>query len=260
MNRTVIAFDTNIWISLVFNKDIFTEIKSKVESGDILLVISDITKLEWQRNRLKIIQDRCKPILKAKDDALKLSEYIIDAEEKEQMVKSIETSSQKAYDEMEKQITSDLDAVEELLYSCDCFDTEVEDKLYVANLAIEKKKPFDGKKNNFNDALLARSFCKYAAHQKWYLGDVTPMKYNLVYVSDNPKDFIDPITNNIISEITDDIKIPISIINTKNIANALNLSEELIDNYESWVDYMVEHAEQMYLDRAYLEWEISKGK
>jgi len=260
MNRTVIAFDTNIWISLVFDKNIFSEIKSKVESGDILLVVSDITKLEWQRNRPKIIEERCKPILKAKDDALKLSEYIIDDEEKEQMVKSIETSSLKAYEEKKKQTTSDFDAVEELLHSCDSFDTEVEDKLYVANLAIEKKKPFDGGKNNFNDALLARSFCKYAAHQKWYLGDVTPMKYDLVYVSNNPKDFIDSNTNNIISEITDDIKIPISIINTKQIAKALNLSKELIDDYESWVDYMVEHAEQMYLDRAYLEWEISKGK
>ena len=112
MNRTVIAFDTNIWISLVFNKDVFTVIKSKVESEDILLVVSDITKLEWQRNRPKIIEERCKPILKAKDDALKLSEYIIDIEEKEQMVKSIEASSQKAYDEKKKQITNDFDAVE----------------------------------------------------------------------------------------------------------------------------------------------------
>ncbi len=150
--------------------------------------------------------------------------------------------------------------LKKLLYNCDCFDTEVEDILYVANLAIEKKKPFDGGKNNFNDALLARSFCKYAAHKKWNYGDVTPMKYNLVYVSNNPKDFIDPITNNIISEIIDDIEIPISIINTKSILCALNLSKELIDDYESWIDYMVEHAEQMYLDKAYLKWEISRGK
>ncbi len=260
MNKTVLAFDTCIWLSLPFCMDLFKEIKSKVESGEILLVVSDITKIEWQRNKPRIIEDRCKPIQNAKKDALNLSKYIVDEEEREQMIKSIETSSQKAFEEKKKQLTSDFDTVEKLLNNCDNFEVEDKDKLYVANLAIEKKRPFHNEKNNFNDALLVRTFCKYAANRKEYFGEVVPYKYDLVYVSQNQKDFIDPNTNEIFPEIIDGIEIPVSIVNTKNIINALNLSQELIDEYESWLDYVIDHAAQMCIDRAYLEWEISKGK
>jgi hypothetical protein len=255
MNQTIIAFDTNIWIALAYNNDAFKEIKTKVENRDIILVVSDVIKLEWARNKPKKIEERCAPISKAKEKALSLTKYIADKTERAQMIQSINQSSQRAYEENKAKYENEFNTVENLINSCPCFTTKDEDKLYVANLAIEKRPPLNNNKNNFNDALLVRSFYKYVIEKRLADGDVTPNKYDLVYVSNNSQDFIDSETKEIYTTIIEDLEYPLKVINSKCIGDSLKLSNEIIEDedFEEWLISRIE-------DQAYLEWEISRGK
>jgi len=122
--------------------------------------------------------------------------------------------------------------------SCTKIDTNDEQKLFVANLAINKKHPFQNNKNNFNDALIIRNILEYMNQGFAGLGLTSPTKYELIYVSNNPSDFTDSNTNEIYRDLLEGIR-PIQLANVMELGQALNMAPELIDEFEDWVIEMM---------------------
>lgn len=135
-----------------------------------------------------------------------------------------------------------------------CTNTLVSEsqKLFVANLAIHKQPPFSKNKNNFNDALIVRNIAETITKRIINEGASLPYKYDLIYVSNNLKDFIDSKTHEIYTELLEGCE-GLRIISIQDLTHALKIRDELIDDFDEWVEHMVEmHAE--------LEAEIMRGK
>ena len=148
-----IFLDTNIWIYLAKNSypKLWPIVKSMKEH---CFIVNDIVKKEWKRNKEKTLKDIENSIKQEYCSALKLKDFL---PQNESDVYSGFLSKYKNEAERIKVAKSIVDEVENIINSCECIPVTDDQKIFVANLAIEKKEPFGNNKNNFNDALIARS-------------------------------------------------------------------------------------------------------
>lgn len=130
---------------------------------------------------------------------MRLATFIENDEEQRKYVEIL--SHYKKEEERIRQAKMCAEKVEKLLMKCT--DTTVSEyqKLFVANLAIYKQPPFSNNKNNFNDALIIKNIAETITKRIINEGSSLPYKYDLIYVSNNRKDFINPETNKIFSEL-----------------------------------------------------------
>lgn len=239
---TYIAFDTNIWIYLATKSNynpLLDEVIKQYNDGEILLLTNEIIKKEWYRNRENTLNNCVETIKGELKSAMRIAAFLPQAE-KESFCKILET-----YKDEENRIAiveERLKRIEEVMENY-CHDVPItqEQVLHIANLAIDAKHPFHNKKNQFNDALIVRSLCQFVSTQTSSTGNATPKKYDFIFVSNNPSDFIDKQTKNIYSSITEGIERNYSIANAAELGQALNMSQELIDDWdemiEAWLDY-----------------------
>jgi len=239
-----IALDTNIWIYLT--KEVFFELFVKLKQGkedeEFTVLVNDVVIKEWQRNKAKTISSLADSI-KIEYKAAKSLANHLSGEAKTKLLESLAEYKDEA--SRIRKATDRVNSVEEFMLSCKVFDTTEKQKLYVANLAIEKQPPFQNNKNNFNDALNYRSFCEFTE-------DSFPHQYDLIYVSNNPDDFIDKQTKEVHASITDGLS-SMSIKNVTDLGEALQLAPELIDDFDDWIDAQLE-------DEAMYQLDIMRGK
>jgi predicted nucleic acid-binding protein len=228
---TNIALDTNIWIYLT--KDTFFELWLKLnemkESEDIRIIVNDIILKEWSRNKPTITKALISNIKNEYKSALNLANYLSGTKKEEylQIIKEYndeENRIQKAFTRIEE--------VEAFMNSCTIINSTETQKLFIAKLAIEKMPPFQNNKNNFNDALILRNICEYVEN-------TIPSLYDLIYVSNNPEDFINKETKNVHESIFEDLK-PIRLRTVRDLGLALQLAPELIENFDDWIEYQLE--------------------
>lgn len=241
---TKIALDTNIWIYLTKDmlQELRTEFKRAKDSGEIEIIVNDINIIEWDRNKEKTIGGLAESIKSEYRAALKLANYLSE-EARSEHVRILSE-----YEDEAARITKAEQRVNEIgefMKTCTVIEVTDEQKLFVANLNIQKVPPFQSTKSNFNDALMVRSFCEH-------VNSNLPMKHDLIYVSNNPKDFTDNKTGQVYECLLEGLE-PIRLANVTELNHALHLAPELIDDFEEWLDSQLD-------DEAMRQLEIMRGK
>ena len=252
MNKTILAFDTNIWLYLIKPEflPILETLIRYVEKDEIEIIVNDIIITEWERNKETNIKRVCESIKQEYISAMRLSAFIENDEERQKYTEIL--SHYKKEEERLQHAKMGVKKVERLLQKCTNIVASESQKLYIANLAINKKPPFSNNKNNFNDALIIRNIAETITRRIINEGSALPYKYDLIYVSNNLKDFIDSETNEIYTELLEGCE-RLRIISIKDLTHALKIRDELIDDFDEWLEQMIEmHAE--------LEAEIMRGK
>ena len=241
---TKIVLDTNIWIYLTkdtFN-ELLIELKGKAIYEEIEIVVNDVIVKEWHRNKEKTIKALVESIKSEYKSAIRLASHM----DEPSKTKFLETLSE--YKDEEKRIEKaekKVQEVEDFMTSCKILEVTEEQKLFVSNLAIDKKPPFENNKNNFNDALIIRNICQDA-------NSTFPSRYDLIYVSNNPQDFIDKETKEVHSSLMDAMN-PIRLKTVTELGLALKLAPELIEDFDDWLDSQLQW-------QAELEFDMKRGK
>lgn len=235
-----IALDTNIWIYLAKNKFSFImeSLEKLIENRRTVVLINDVVDIEWKRNEQQTKKDFGKVVKTFFDEAKNLKD-ILPREQDRNDYQEIFSRIQNSPNWIDEVVEKRMERVKTLMHSC--VNTPITDaqKLYVADLAIEKKGPFLRNKNNFDDALILRSFSEYVESKN----DI----YNeFIFVTDNEQDFIDSSTGRIYSEIITGINV--SVKNVKDLVGALKLlpgvreNEQLDYEIDAWIEWQAEIA------------------
>ena len=236
---TNIALDTNIWIYLT--KDTFYELwmkfKEMKENGEIRVIVNDIILNEWTRNKETTIKSLTNNIKNEYKSALNLANYLT-AESKEKYLQII--SEYKTENIRIKKANERVAEIEIFMNSCTIINTTETQKLFIAELASNKKPPFQNNKNNFNDALILRNICEFVDSE-------FPLLYDLIYVSNNPDDFIDKETKEVYGDLFADLK-PIRLKNVTELGEALKLAPELIEDFDIWLEQQLDNEAMYQLD------------
>lgn len=255
MNQTIIALDTNIWIYMAksASASLIEDLNKEIDSGNLKLIANDLILKEWNRNKAKTIKAVSESIKSEANCAKKISEYITCQEDKQKYLDIILSYK----DEINRiqAATDKIDMVENLLKKCICTNITEQQINHISHLAIDSLPPMQDKKNNFNDALIVRNLVEYICSIVKEQGSATPNKYDFIFVSNNPDDFIDKKTGAIYPEIVDGIELAdtITIANVKELGQALNIRTDLIDDFDDWLEWMIEM-------QAEYEYEVMRGK
>jgi len=236
---TKITLDTNIWIYLTKDTlfELWLKFKEMKNNGEIEVIVNDVILMEWERNKPKTIKNLSDSIKNEYKSALKLANYL-NGEAKENYLQTIAEYKDEAarIAKAEQRVNE----IEEFMNTCTKIETTVKQKLFIANLAVQKIPPFQNNKNNFNDALIIRNICQHV--------DVNfPMKYDLIYVSNNPTDFIDKETNEIYECLFEGLN-PIRLLNVTELGQALNIAPELMDDFDEWLEIQLDNEAMYQLD------------
>lgn len=222
MNKTVLALDTNIWIYLCKAEfePILKALINEVDEGNLEIIVNDVILIEWERNKENTINRLVENIKQEYLSAKKLELYI---EDEKTLIKYKEIlnnykSEKKRIEYAKKKVEN----IEKFMKRCTQVLVTDSQKLYVANLAINKKFPFSNNKNNFNDTVILRNLLETISSIIHDKGPNLPFKYDLIYVSNNPKDFIDSKTNNIHQNIIEGLE-DIRMISVTDLSQALHV-------------------------------------
>lgn len=239
-----IALDTNIWIYLTKDTfyELFVKFKKMKESREVRVIVNDIILKEWERNKQKTINTLTNNIKIEYKSALNLSNYLLG----EIRTNYLNTLSEYK-DEVSriKKAEERVEEVEAFMKSCIIIETTKMQKLFVAELSTNKNRPFHNNKNNFNDALILRNICEFVENE-------VPALYDLIYVSNNPDDFIDKETKEVYKELLCGLN-PLRLKNVTELGEALKLAPELIEDFDEWLEIQLDN-------QAMDELDIMRGK
>lgn len=236
---TNIALDTNIWIYLTKNTfyELWIKFKEMKENGEIRIIVNDIILNEWKRNKEVTIKSLTNNIKNEYKSALNLANYL-PVESKDKYLTII--SDYKTESIRIKKANEKVAEIEAFMNSCTIINTTDSQKLFIAELASNKKPPFQNNKNNFNDALILRNICEFVDSE-------FPLLYDLIFVSNNPDDFTDKITKDVYEDLLVGIK-PIRLKNVTELGEALKLAPELIEDFDDWLEQQLDNEAMYQLD------------
>ena len=236
---TNIVLDTNIWIYLTKDSyyGLWTKFKEMKESDEIKILVNDVIIKEWHRNKPKTIERLTASIKNEYMAAKNLSNYFEGANKEEYLSRIAEYKNEP---NRIKKAKKRIQEIEEFMNGCQKIEVTDEQKLFISNLAIEKLPPFQNNKNNFNDALILRNVFEFVKNE-------IPFQYDLIFVSNNPNDFIDKETKQVYETLMENLN-PIRLKNVTQLAEAIELAPELIEDFDSWLDHQLDMEAQHQLD------------
>lgn len=239
-----IAIDTNIWIYLTKDTffELWTKFKEMKESGEIKVIVNDIILKEWARNKPTTIKTLTNNIKNEYKSALNLSNYL-QGDAKSNYLQTIYEYKDEA--NRIKKAEDRVEEVEAFMNSCTVIETTEAQKLFIAELSTNKNPPFQNNKNNFNDALILRNICEYVDNE-------VPALYDLIYVSNNPDDFIDKGTKEVYADLLVGLN-PVRLKNVTELGEAIKLAPELIEDFDEWLEIQLDN-------QAMYELDIMRGK
>ncbi len=244
MEITKLALDTNIWIYLT--KPSYSVLLEKLKNGnhkDFDVIVNDIVIKEWDRNKENTRKTLVENIKNEANSAFHIIDFLDNDEERENLKAIIQEYKTKENARI-KAADACIEEVENFMKSCTQLEAIAEQIEFVSHLAINKIPPLHTSKNNFNDALIIRNFAEYSKSD-------LPYKYDMIFVSNNPKDFLDSNTGDVYKELLDGIEVKMK--SVKELGEALEIAPDLIDDFDDWLESELSY-------RAELEYEISKGK
>ena len=235
-----IGLDSNVWIYMAKNKysAILKNMKKVIEKGNALILINDIVKLEWNRNESQTRKEFAQVVKSFVNDA-KLLGSLLPTEDYQKNYQSFFSKIQSSPTWIDDIVDKRISMIKDVMNLCQDVPYTDKQMLYVAGLAIEKKGPFVRNKNNFNDALILRSFSEYVEKNSNIYNE-------FIFATSNKQDFIDSSTNEIYPEIIKDIDVTID--NVEDFAQALKKLPEVVESeqldYEidSWIELQAEIA------------------
>lgn len=227
-----LVLDTNIWIYLTKEnyEPLYESLRQKVADKEVEILVNDVIILEWYRNKEKTIKSLLESITNEYKSAKNLIKFLPD-EQKDTFNLLLESIN--SNDKRRQKAELRVDEIEKLILNSKKIDVTDEQKLFVAKMAIEKKGPFSNNKNNFNDTLILRNIIEHCESQSY------PYQYDLIYVSNNPKDFCIDGKEEIYPEIIDGFE-SLRIKSVTELGYAFELSSELIEDFDDWLDWQVE--------------------
>lgn len=251
MKNTILALDTNIWIYMVEERfyKLFKELKELKNKGLVDIIVSDIVKKEWTRNKDSVLKKVIDEIKTEYRHAKQLSEFIQDSHDRNAFLELLAFCK----DENTRCQAAENRIGEVESFMNDCTEITVTDPqiLSVAQLAIEKQPPMQNNKNNFNDALILKNYYQYVEEKVRKEGCAVPSKYDFIYFSNNAKDFINPQTGDVyktIIQIQPSIRTYISK-DIAEFARVLKMSSELIDDFDDWIQNQIEWEAEVAMGR-----------
>jgi len=236
---TNIVLDTNIWIYLTKDtyQSLWNKFKEMKENDEIKVLVNDVIIKEWNRNKANTIKRLTASIKNEYNAAKNLANYL-QGKKKTEFLKQI-SEYKEEYKRIEK-ATNRVQEIESFMKSCQKINVTDEQKLFMSDLAINKKPPFQNNKNNFNDALIIRNILEFVKNE-------IPFQYDLIIASKNPSDFIDKGTGEIYETLLAKLN-PIRLKNVTELAEALELAPELIEDFDDWLDHQIDMEAQRQLD------------
>jgi len=228
---TNIVLDTNIWIYLTKDtyQSLWNKFKEMKENDEIEVLVNDVIIKEWDRNKANTIKRLTASIKNEYNAAKNLANYFQE-EKKTEFLKQI--SEYKEEQNRIEKATNRVQEIENFMRSCQIINVTDAQKLFISDLAINKKPPFQNNKNNFNDALILRNILEFVKNE-------IPFQYDLIFASKNPSDFIDTGTGEVYETLLEKLN-PIRLKNVTELAEALKLAPELIEDFDDWLDYQLE--------------------
>ena len=236
---TNIVLDTNIWIYLTKDtyQSLWNKFKEMKDNDEIKILVNDVIIKEWDRNKANTIKRLTVSIKNEYNAAKNLANYF-HGKKKAEFLKQI--SEYKEEPKRIEKATNRVQEIESFMKSCQIINVTDEQKLFISDLAINKKHPFQNNKNNFNDALILRNILEFVK-------DEIPFQYDLIFVSNNPSDFIDKVTGGVYNTLLGGLN-SIRLKNVTELAEALELAPELIEDFDDWLDYQLDMEAQRQLD------------
>jgi len=236
---TNLALDTNIWIYLTKDNfhELWVKLKEMKEKGEVKIILNDIILKEWDRNKATTIKTLTTSIKNEYKSALSLANYLEDPV-KTEYLKTI--SEYKEETNRVQKAEKRVEEIEAFMKSCEIINVTENQKLFISNLAINKKPPFQNNKNNFNDALIIRNISEFVTNS-------FPSLYDLIYVSNNPDDFIDKKTKEIHQDLFEGLQ-EIRLKNVTELGEALKLAPELIEDFDDWLEYQLDREAEYQFD------------
>lgn len=242
---TYIGIDTNIWIYLANAglQEVWDKLVEMVDKGEVKIFINAAILNEWERNKVGTIKSLQLNIQNEFKSAKKLAAYLPD-EEKDEFLEAVSKYKEES-SRIEKAKTQ-VEKVEHFMKNkCTIVPITDEQKLFIAELAIHNKPPFQNRKNNYNDALILRSIAEYIQKNNYVLHD-------LIYVSNNPDDFMDKSTKKIHVDLMVGLE-SIRVTNLTELGQALQMAPGLVDEIDEWLEQQLD-------DDAMYQFDIRRGK
>lgn len=236
---TNLALDTNIWIYLTKDTffELWTKLKTMKDSGEIQIIVNDIIIKEWLRNKPNTIKNLTESIKIEYKSALNLSHYL-QGDNKINYLKNISEYKDEA--NRIKKAEARVKEIEDFMNTCTIIEATESQKVFISELAINKLPPFQNNKNNFNDALIFRNICEYVESE-------FPNLYDIIYVSNNPDDFIDKSTK----QVHQDLVVGLNSAGIKNVTQlgeALEIAPENMIDIDEWIETQLDNEAMYQLD------------
>lgn len=260
-----LVLDTNIWIYLAKGEHpiVLQKLLEKFNNKEIEFLVSSLQIDEWKRNKDTIIKQIKHAIQFQTQNAQTISEYL-EGNEKTSFTKTLadfKNSEPRLLEAAEKRFS----LIEDILTTKSLIAIFTDDdKIEVANWAIEKKAPFHRNNNSYADALILLSTVKFvqehSQHTSPYVGESKKkIVADSVFVSYNSDDFSKDLKGADKDLIHPDLEPLLNSVHMKferNIGKVLALSEALqkeIDKYWEYIDDLID---------SHIEWqaEIMRGK
>ncbi len=221
-----LVLDTSAWLDLAKLRfsEVLTELEEQIASGGTVLLVSQIIKDEWARNKERVINDTMQSIRSHARSALTMAE-LLEKQDSDQLTaiaekyRTIEAAQRVLAEKFAERL-------EKLIDSATVYPIKDELKIEMADRAVAKLAPFHNSKNNMADALLYFGAVAYVREH-------TEIANDLIFVTSNSKEFNDPDHP---LEIHPDLKRPFVHFNN-NVANALQMRKEVIDEMDEYHEY-----------------------
>ena len=234
-----IILDTCAWLDLVKPKfsEVLDELEKQVKNNITVIITCDILLDEWNRNKLKIINEATTSFRTHAKSALKIGDFLNDSEK--EILKNILEKYSVLEKEQERLALAYIDRVEKLLKNSLKYSINNDLKLEMTNRALDKKAPFHNSKNNMADALIYFGGVEYVVENNQIATD-------LLFVTNNHKEFGNPVD---LQKLHPDLE-KFNVHYFNNLAEALEMRKEIIDEMDeyneskfwSWVDLQVDIA------------------
>ncbi|WP_373552750.1 PIN domain-containing protein [Haliscomenobacter sp.] len=239
-----LILDTSSWFDLAKPKieEVLIELEEQVKQSITVLLTCDIIIEEWNRNKLRVLQEVIVSIRSHAKSALKMSE-LLPEQERNELEKIIRKYTNVEADQ-ERLAEAFFNRVEKLLKSSEVFRIEDKLKIDMANRALTKQAPFHNSKNNMADALLYFGAVEHVNNTNLIATD-------LIFVTSNHKEFGDP-SDLTRTKIHPELQMG-NVHFVNNLAQALKMRKEAID-------LMDEYHEYEFWDSIKWQSEIARGK
>lgn len=160
MSKYILMLDTCVWLDMAKNPSLQTlalTLKQLLDSNEINILITDIIKEEFQRNKERVIDASRKKISQEISNVKSLIDMASVGIDKSTIITGLDEIKHKL-PSMTDKISEQADLVWKIIEDSTKINISNEIKIASSNKAYEKKAPFHNSKNNMADSLLIETF------------------------------------------------------------------------------------------------------